>query len=61
MEDTLDNTPNNTLNNTLDNISYLIILRALFVFSLLEKGWAIKKIRNKKNTFEIYKSIKSFH
>ena len=57
MEDNLDN----TLNNTLDNISYLIILRALFVFSLLEKGWAVKKIRNKKNTFEIYKSIKSFH
>ena len=46
------------MENNFDNISYLIILRALFIFSLLEKGWAVKK---KKNTFEIYKSIKNIY
>jgi hypothetical protein len=49
------------MENNFDNISYLIILRALFIFSLLEKGWAVKKTKNKKNTFEIYKSIKNIY
>ena len=43
----------------MDVISLIIILRALFIYSLIEKGWSIKKIKNKKNTFEIYKSIKN--
>jgi hypothetical protein len=46
-------------NNKLDNISYLIILRALFLFSLIDKGWSVKKFKNQKNTFEIYKSVKN--
>jgi hypothetical protein len=40
----------------MDKLSYLIILRALFIFSLIEKGWSIKKLD--KNTFEMFKSIK---
>ena len=40
----------------MDKISYLIILRALFLFNLIEKGWSIKRIS--KQTFEITKSIK---
>jgi hypothetical protein len=43
----------------MDNLCYLIIFRALFIYSLIEKGWSIKKIKNKKNTFEIYKSVKN--
>ena len=42
----------------MDKLSYIIILRALFIFSLIEKGWCIKKIKNQKNTFEMFKSIK---
>jgi hypothetical protein len=49
------------MENNLDNISYLIILRALFVFSLIEKGWSVKKFKNKKNTFQIYKSVKTIN
>ena len=45
----------------MDNISYLIILRALFVYSLIEKGWNIKKVKKGKNTFEMYKSVKSVY
>jgi hypothetical protein len=41
----------------MDNLSYLIILRALFIYSMIEKGWSIKRIKNKKNTFEMYKSL----
>jgi hypothetical protein len=42
----------------MDKLSYLIILRALFIFYLIENGWSIKKIKNQKNTFEMFKSIK---
>jgi hypothetical protein len=38
----------------LDNISYLIILRALYLYKLLSQGWVIKK-GNTKNTFELTK------
>jgi len=41
----------------MDKISCIIILRALFVFSLLEKGWSIRKGKLT-NTFEIFKSVK---
>ena len=43
----------------MDKISCLIILRALFLFSLIEKGWCVKKIENQKNTFEMFKSVKN--
>ena len=46
-----------TIDN-LDNLSTLIILRALFIYLLVEKGWSIKKCKYDKNTFEICKSIK---
>ena len=42
----------------IDNISTLIILRALFLFALLEKGWSIRKCKTGKNNFEMYKSVK---
>ena len=42
----------------MDKISYIIILRALFVFSLIEKGWCVKKVNSEKNTFEMFKSVK---
>ena len=41
----------------LDKISILIILRALFIYLLVEKGWSIRKCKSK-NTFEMYKSVK---
>jgi len=43
----------------MDKISYIIILRALFIFSLIEKGWSIKKSKHSKNTFEIFKSVRN--
>lgn len=42
----------------MDTISYIIILRALFVYSVIEKGWSIRKIKKRKNTFEMYKSLR---
>jgi hypothetical protein len=42
----------------IDNISLLIILRSLFIFALIEKGWSIKKCKHGKNNFEMYKSVK---
>jgi hypothetical protein len=42
----------------MDNISCIIILRALFIFNLIQKGWSIKKSKNAKDTFEIFKSVK---
>jgi hypothetical protein len=45
----------------MDQISYLIILRALFIFSLIEKGWSVRKCRTGKNKFEMYKSVKKNH
>ena len=41
----------------MDKISLLIILRALFLFVLLEKGWFIKKTKNSKD-IHIFKSVK---
>jgi len=44
----------------MDNISLLIILRALFIYFILEKGWTVKKNnqRGNSNVFHIYKSVK---
>lgn len=42
----------------MDDISYLIILRALFIYSLIEKGWSIRKIKKSAHSFEMFKSIK---
>jgi broad-specificity NMP kinase len=41
----------------MDKISCIIILRALFVFSLIEKGWSVRKSKEN-STFEIFKSVK---
>jgi hypothetical protein len=42
----------------MDNISLLIILRALFIFFLLEKGWTVKKKKNiNEEVFHIYKNV----
>ena len=41
----------------MDKISCIIILRALFIFQLIEKGWSIRKCRDN-NTFEMFKSVK---
>ena len=42
----------------MDNLTYLIILRALFIYILIEKGWTVKKCKNKSgknigNLFEL--------
>jgi hypothetical protein len=45
----------------MDNISSIIILRALFLYSLIDKGWTIRKYKEKKHNshkFEIFKNIK---
>ena len=36
----------------------IVILRALFLFLLIEKGWTVRKTKNDKNTYIMYKSIK---
>ncbi len=41
-----------------DKISLLILLRALFVFLLIEKGWCVKKCKHSKNEYEMFKSVK---
>jgi hypothetical protein len=40
----------------MDNLSYLIILRALFIYYLVNAGWSIKSCKNNKNTFKLYKN-----
>jgi hypothetical protein len=40
----------------IDSLSCIIILRALFILLLVEKGWTVKK--NKKNTYQMYKDVK---
>ena len=40
--------------NTLDNITCIIILRALYLYRLLEKGFIVRKAKNK-NTFQLTK------
>lgn len=42
----------------MDKFTWIIILRALFIFSVLEKGWTIKKSKTGKNTYTLYKSTK---
>lgn len=41
-------------NKNLDNISIVIILRSLYLFLLLDKGWVIRK-GSGKNTFQLTK------
>ena len=48
----------NCKENCLDNVSIIIILRALFIYMLVEKGWSVRKCKSNKNTFEMYKSVK---
>ena len=43
----------------MDQITFLVILRALFIFSLIEKGWSVRKTG--KDKFEMYKSVKKNH
>ena len=51
----------------LDDISVIIILRSLFIFSLINAGWSVKlctnysKGKSNKNTYSMYKSIKKEH
>ena len=40
----------------MDNISSIIILRALIVYTIINKGWSVKKGKYK-NTFEMYKTV----
>lgn len=40
-----------------DRITLLIIFRFLFLLSLVEKGWCIKKLNKK--SFEMFKSVKN--
>jgi len=42
----------------MDRISYLVIIRALFIYLLVEKGWSVRKCKHGKNEFEMYKSVK---
>jgi hypothetical protein len=42
----------------MDKISCIIILRALFIYSVLEKGWGVKKSKSDKNSYTLYKSVK---
>jgi hypothetical protein len=41
----------------MDKISYIVILRALFLYLLVEKGWTVK--RSDDHTFEITKNVKT--
>ena len=41
----------------MDKIDIIIILRALFLYLLVEKGWTVK--RSNDNTFEITKNVKT--
>ena len=42
----------------MDNISLIIILRSLFIFSLINSGWTVKKCKGNKNVYQMYKSVK---
>jgi len=44
--------------NALDNISIIIILRSLFIFSLINAGWNVKLCKGSKNTYQMYKVFK---
>jgi hypothetical protein len=41
----------------MDAVSLIIILRALFIFSLLQQGWSVRKCKNS-NNIHLFKSIK---
>jgi hypothetical protein len=41
----------------MDKISCLIILRALFIYLLINSGWTVKKCKEK-NSFQMYKTVK---
>jgi hypothetical protein len=41
-----------------DKISYIIILRALFVFFMINSGWTVKQCKSNKNTYDMYKRFK---
>jgi hypothetical protein len=40
----------------MEPLDYLVILRSLYIFLLIEKGWCVRKIR--KNEYEMFKSIR---
>jgi len=42
----------------MDNISLIIILRSLFIFSLINLGWTVKQCKRNKNMYQMYKCIK---
>lgn len=54
MEKNLEKKLEKKLENKLDNISIVIILRSLYLFLLLDKGWVIRKGTGK-NTFQLTK------
>ena len=57
LENNLENNlekKNNIPEKKLDNISIVIILRSLYLFLLLDKGWVIRK-GVEKNTFQLTK------
>ena len=41
----------------MDNISSLIILRALFILDIIEKGWSVRKSKLSDNIY-LYKNVK---
>ena len=38
----------------MDKISLIIILRSLYIFSLINSGWTVKKCKGNQNTYEMY-------
>ena len=47
------------MENISQQVYTIIVLRALFIFSLIERGWSVRKTG--KNKFEMYKSVKKNH
>jgi len=45
----------------MDKISCIVLLRALFIFNLIDKGWSVRKCKHSKNTFEVFKNVKNFN
>ena len=41
----------------MDNISLIIILRSLFIFSLIDSGWTVKKCKGTRNTYQMHKNF----
>jgi len=42
----------------MDKVSSIIILRALFVFLMVNSGWTVKQCKYSKNTYSMYKTFK---